>query len=56
MAYAEGRFEFLLDEVIHDETGFISHAPQQLFPILGAVAGRQRCSNPGTRVGVILSF
>jgi ketosteroid isomerase-like protein len=31
-AYAEGRFELLMEEVIHDDITFVSHAPPQLFP------------------------
>ncbi|MBX9778228.1 MAG: nuclear transport factor 2 family protein [Xanthobacteraceae bacterium] len=31
-AYAEGRFQLLLDEAIDDEIEYLSSAPQQIFP------------------------
>lgn len=39
-AYAEGRFQLLLDEAIDDEIEFVSSAPQQIFPYFGRGRGK----------------
>ena len=50
VAYLEGHFEFLLDEVVHDEIEFGSNAPTDVFPFFArgkgkvCVVGTQWCS------------
>lgn len=39
-AYAEGRFEFLLDEAVDDEIEFVSNAPAHAFPYFGRGKGK----------------
>ena len=39
-AYAEGRFEYLLDEVVDDEIEFVSNAPSHAFSYFGRGKGK----------------
>ncbi len=39
-AYLEGHFEFLLDEVVHDEIEFVSDAPTHAFPYFARRKGK----------------
>lgn len=39
-AYAEGRFQLLLDEAVDDEIEYTSCAPQQAFPYFGRGRGK----------------
>jgi ketosteroid isomerase-like protein len=39
-AYLEGHFQFILDEVVHDEIEFVSNAPTIAFPYFGRGKGK----------------
>jgi ketosteroid isomerase-like protein len=39
-AYLEGHFQFLLDEVVHDEIEFVSNAPTDAFPYFARGKGK----------------
>ena len=39
-AFLEGHFQFLLDEVIHDDIEFVSNAPSVAFPYYGRGKGK----------------
>ena len=54
-AYAEGRFEFLLDEAVDDEIKFVSCAPQQLFPYFGRGHGKAELLPPGRPLALTTS-
>jgi hypothetical protein len=42
-AYLEGHFQFLLDEVVHDEIEFVSNAPKDAFPYYARGKGKVKC-------------
>lgn len=40
VAYLEGHFQFLIDEVVHDDIEFITNAPSNVFPYFARGKGK----------------
>jgi hypothetical protein len=55
-AYAEGRFDLLLREMVDDDITFVSYAPLEIFPTSDVATGKQHCLMPGKRPGPTSNF